>query len=127
MRLNYDCIRDILIAIEETTTFDKGFEFYGNSHNSHLSKYQPEEILYHIKQLNFAGLLHDCKFMYDEDVIINDLSWEGHEFLNNIRNQDTWNKTKNLAKELGINSLKALSQISAKYVTQLVLNNFIQN
>lgn len=125
MRLNYDCIRDILLTIEEVTTFDKNFEFYRDSDNLLLSKYQPEEILYHIKQLNLAGLLYGHGHMQDGDIIIDDLSWEGHDFLNNIRNQDVWNKTKNLAKELGVYSLKSLSLISAKYVTQLVLNNFI--
>nr|DAE84039.1 MAG TPA: hypothetical protein [Caudoviricetes sp.] len=33
MELNYDCIRDVLLAIEKVTTFDKSFTLYNNLEN----------------------------------------------------------------------------------------------
>lgn len=43
---------------------------------------------------------------------INGLTYQGHEFLNSIRENKTWSKTKDVAKQAGIFSLKMLGEIA---------------
>ena len=69
--------------------------------------------------MNFVFI--DTPFSYI-DVI--DLSPEGHQFLANIRNNNIWKKTKNIALSLGIFSLSALRDISVNLASDTVINYF---
>ena len=60
MELNYDCIRDVLLAIEKVTTFDKSFTLYNNLEN--LQQYTIEELQYHFRQCDLAGFCLRFKF-----------------------------------------------------------------
>lgn len=53
-------------------------------------------------------------------ITISDLSPEGHEFLNNIRDDTNWHKTKEVAGKIGSFSLNMLSQIATNIVTSLI-------
>ncbi len=96
MKLNPECIRDVLIEIESNTgyqtfwTFDESTVQSGN-----LSRYTYEELAYHISQCNKAGLIDGYR-VYDsgESGLVADLSPYGHEFLANIRTETVWNKLK---------------------------------
>ncbi len=41
------------------------------------------------------------------------LTWQGHEFLDAVRDKDIWTKTLDVAKQGGTNSLSALFDIAA--------------
>lgn len=93
MKLNSDCIRDILITVEENSDFHHVTEYKTESPFAILSKYSSEEILYHIMQCQKSGLIDDVRY-YDggKHTTIRDLSPSGHEFLANIRNDTIWKK-----------------------------------
>lgn len=95
MRLNLDCIRDILIAAEEVITFDKPFSYERDDDSKLSSTYSHDEIIYHIRQAKDSGLITTSDF-YDsgEFVYITDLTPEGHEFLANIRTDTVWKSLK---------------------------------
>jgi hypothetical protein len=52
--------------------------------------------------------------------IIVDLSPMGHEFLANIRADTNWNKTKEIAKAVGSESLNILAQIAGQVINSLI-------
>ena len=100
MRLNPDCVRDILLTVEEITDFNTYWNFSKyNILDDRLKKYSPEEFIYHVHQCYKANLIDDCRF-YDagETGVIGDLTPYGHQFLSNIREDANWNKTKEIAK-----------------------------
>ena len=113
MRLNPDCIRDVLIAVEENTDTQNVFSFSSAMQfKPPLDKYDYNTILYHIRQCNLAGLLinlreYDCG---DSGIIV-DLSPSGHEFLANTRTGNVWNKLK----EKGIASIPFLLQFAKDF------------
>jgi len=128
MKLNLDCIRDILLCVEESIGFMDLMQFdYGeNKLNQlpHLEHYDEETIMYHIKQCSEAGLLSGVQFFLDGSAIVMDLTPHGHEFLANIRSDTNWNKTKEIAQKAGSTSLSVITQIAAKVLSELITGRF---
>jgi hypothetical protein len=121
MKLNPDCIRDILLTVEETTTYSKLFEFDEDDiKQERLKTYNGEEILYHLRQCKADDFFLDCKFTLDGICLINDLSPKAHRFLADIRSDTIWNKTKEKAKSIGSYSLDVLVKIASGVVTTMV-------
>lgn len=94
MRLNPDCIRAILLTVEENCDFDTPWQYVAEKHNSeYLSTFTHSEIIYHISQCSQMGFFASIRFFGDGEIVfISDLSPIGHEFLSNIRNEPLWKK-----------------------------------
>lgn len=120
MKLNNDCVRDILFCTEENTGYRSSFAIPKDLEpTSQLSKYELEEVLYHIGQCQKSGLL-EAKNYIDGGIAISDLTPKGHDFLANIRSDTVWNDTKAVGQKIGITSLSALLQISTGVVTTII-------
>lgn len=122
MKLNPDCIRDILLTVEELTDFNHYLEYRINANSfDKLSSYTHEEIAYHIRQCELSNLIYNVHY-YDggENIIIQDLAPKGHEFLSNIRSDSIWSNTKAVASKIGEISLEALIKISTGILTQMI-------
>lgn len=121
MKLNPDCIRDILLFVEENVNNDilyiseENYKDFG-----HISKYTYEEIEYHTQQVAMYGFLSKFKNDLSEGFIFHMLSPTGHEFLENIRNEENWKQTKGVAKHAGSFSLNVLSNIASEVVSSAV-------
>lgn len=94
MRLNPNCIRDILFEIERFSEFYSIYEYDPDNLpvNSYLTKYSKNTVLYHIRQCDLSGYLFNTNWSFFEYVGIEDLTPLGHEFLSNIRDESTWKK-----------------------------------
>ena len=120
MKLNPDCIRDILFVVENNAT-------YSNDVSEETifkeldSKYPREEILYHVRQCEHSGLFLQVVH-YFGGFSIQDLSPYGHQFINDIRQDNNWSKTKEIAKSVGSFSLDVLKDISSQVITNLISN-----
>ncbi len=91
MERNWDKIREILIATESLEP-----EKYLTV--SDFDKEQPYEYSYHVELMEEAGLLNASisKALGPgaTDFHIRRLTWSGHEFLDAIRSESIWSKTK---------------------------------
>ena len=117
MKLNPDCIRDILLAVEDTSSYGKiisSFELYKSTS---LSNYSENEILYHVRQLAWSKMLEQTDFYLDNSFSILDLSPQGHEFLNNIRSDDNWNKTKKFSAKIGSLAVSTLQSVASSIIS----------
>lgn len=120
MKLNSDCVRDILIAIEDSANFQEAISNKQLGKSDVLKPYTREEILYHLRQLSWSGLIQGFDCYADGGYSILDLSPKGHEFLNNIRSDKNWNRTKKLASKIGSQSLSALQQIASNVISATI-------
>lgn len=114
MKINQECIRDILLFIESTVTPSKpSTSIYELVEN--LS-YDEDTLSYHIDLISQNNLV--TKVSYSDDVAshISDLSPVGHQYLEKIRDNNKWNKIKN--------STSNLLNISLPIAIEHVLNNF---
>jgi hypothetical protein len=130
MKLNPDCIRDILLTVEAESGYNKGFYFHPNTPESkkwedfdYLKKYQYEEVCYHLRQCDDTGYF-SCRghkkaltFWLGNGFVVDDLSPKGHEFLNNIREDTNWKKTKEKAKSIGSLALSVLEKIATSVIS----------
>lgn len=126
MKLNPDCIRAILLAVESNCDFHNHFHYLKcNPVTGSLSCYSHEEIIYHIRQCSKSGLIDSVHYSENSASIrIGDLSPAGHEFLANIRNDTFFNKVKSIASELGVNSLDDIRQIALNAAVLLIKGYF---
>ena len=116
MKLNPNCIRDILITVEEHSDFYHQTEYNIEDPFENLSKYSHDEILYHILQCEKSGLIDGVQYYDDGDLTdIRDLTPAGHEFLANIRNDTVWKK---LAQKGKGASLPILMELAKTFAVQ---------
>lgn len=126
MRLNPDCIRDILLTVEETVDFSTHMQFPAAEDYPTLSEYPHEEVLYHVKQCELSGFLTKVTWYIGSKsgCLIFDLSPAGHAFLENVRSDTNWTKTKDIAKSVGSTSLDALTKIATSVISTIISAQF---
>lgn len=131
MKLNPDCIRAILLYLEENQKIDSSNgKMKPLPWASHLpetiTEFSAEDVVYSVKQMSESRLIDTRPIRADGmiDYIFNDITPYGHEFLENIRAEENWSKTKNVATKLGNFSLSALEKI-AEGVTTAAINKML--
>ena len=121
MKLNPDCIRDILLYAESNTDLKNMVCLSPADIPDELSAYAPNEIMYHIKQCELSGLFGEKVSWYiSGNCMIRYLSPSGHKFLSDIRSENAWSKTKQIACYIGANSIDTIKQIAAGVITSLI-------
>ena len=125
MKLNPDCMREILLAIENCK--------YGEMLNfsqivSQLPDYSKEDISYSCEKPYEAGFIDAVSKNYmrgDCPIIkVKNITYDGHQFLDNIREEDNWQKTKDIAKSVGSVSIPTLMQIATNVISSVVQSKF---
>ena len=123
MKLDPDCTRAILLAIEKVCDINHGFDSVKNL-SSIACNYTEDKILYHAQQCNMAGMMVNFKRYYGDFWSVEDLSPKGHEFLANIRNENIWSNVKDISKKVGSSSLDAITRIAANVISELIKAHF---
>lgn len=133
MKLNPDCIRDILLYLEENLKISEN-EFSSITFQKikcDLSNYSEDDIfysIYNLKQIRYIeGNIKDVGEMKMYICEIQNITWNGHQFLNTIRPTSVWEATKLGASKLGIMSIQALSTIAMKVAEAIVTNPIVIN
>lgn len=142
MKLDIDCVRDIMIWVEETTTpthfavyvnvdllDGQGDFLYPNpecmprpneQQQKLLKKYSNEVLVYHLNYCVEAELLALANSSDGISITIRDLTPKGHDFIGNIRHGPVFQKTKDVLETLGVKTLDAAVQVSALVVSELI-------
>ena len=109
MKLDLDCVRKIMLAVE-----DKPLNEILNPEKLHrlLPEFSEDEITYCCLKLDEAGLLEivSIKLMRQNHPgikSVNDLTFQGHQFLENIRDDSVYFEVKKKAKSVGSFALLA--------------------
>lgn len=125
MKLNADCIRDVMICIEENLEYNT--EWTIKTLHDFLPEYTFEELSYTCQKLNEGGLLNVMTvpmMSYIEPQIarVQSLTFDGHEYLETIRSPKIWQQTKEYIKStsLGV-SIAVIGEI-AKRLTLKSIN-----
>lgn len=127
MKLNPDCIRDILLDIEDTSTINTSWKYDSHNPSIRLSCYDQFEIAYQARYCSESGMISGFSVGGNsESVFASDLTPTGHEFLANIRNDNFFNKIKNIANDLCIESLTGLHQIAMDAALMVIKSYFNQ-
>lgn len=126
MKLNVNCIRDIMIFVES-----RPLEPHLNLTKliDALPQYTEDEIYYNCLKLSEGDLL-DVKTVpiagsYNLGIkSIHHLTFYGHEFLEHIRGEDNWTKIKQTAEKVGSFSISTLMAVATEVITAKVSTFF---
>lgn len=108
MRLNHDCVRDVMLFIEEEQELEMALhlpDFLNQKKpaKSRLDKYDAETIKYSLMKLDETNYLNDNCVITQYQLIefdVTSITWNGHKFLDTIRDPKIWKTTKNVASHL---------------------------
>lgn len=120
MKRDMELTRTILLQIEASPEFStvNGEMRPVSAALLGIDGHSEEEIVYHSAQLVDAGFLTgNTKMAGHGIVMIGNLTWSGHEFLDDIRDQDIWQKTKERAKgvaSIGVGFLWEIAKAELK-------------
>lgn len=121
MKLNPDCIRDLLLDVEENTSIHKSIMYVFNSpQEGRLAKYTNEEVEYHLEQCDLNGYFVGYKNYVGNSAKVDYLSPSGHAFLSDVRSDSVWQHTKAVAGKIGAWSLDTLNKIAVNVVSEII-------
>ncbi len=125
MKLNYDCLRDVLITLETHLEIEENLRFHLMKLDQiiafdELSGYSKQDIYYCVYNLieidyitgniRFAdgGVPHFCA--------VNNITYHGHEFLQSIKSDTVWNEIKAKIKPVATLSIPIISEVAKKLI-----------
>jgi hypothetical protein len=112
MQRDMDLTREILLNLAADDELD-GMEGkqYGAPESMGISGHSAEEVGYHLRLLIQAGYLTEIGEIETMPVLYG-LTWNGHEFLDNIRDETIWRRTKARLKGLPSAALAVVASIA---------------
>ncbi len=101
MKRDSDLIRKLLLILEaDIGTRPKMYPFEVNASKPFIDGHSDKEVYEHFLMLLDSPFLRG-KRQPDGPVLIQELTWEGREFLDAIRGDSVWTKTKMHAEKIG--------------------------
>ena len=128
MKRNMDLVREILLEIEK--------QYVSTAiYNLKVEGYDAETIAYHCKILFEAGLISDYKAQYADNTIysfgVGSLTWVGNDYLDKVRDNSTWRKTKDAIAKKGLplvfDTIKTISTAFITATAEGVANSILKN
>ena len=118
MTRDWELVREILVKLEEKSDTKKGLR------PEEIQSHDREVVSYHIKLLLQARLVEgECSKALSAPLycFAYNLTWEGHEFLDKIRNDTVWNKVKTTLKNKGIEfSFDSIKILASEYIRSMI-------
>lgn len=117
MKRDWEIVRKLLLALEQL----------GDTHSciESLDAIDDETTAYHIRLLIGSGLITgECREAVNMPLrcMAEAMTWEGHEFLDKIRSDGVWNKTKAIAREKGLSlSFELIKTVAGEVIKALIL------
>jgi len=113
MKLDKDLVREILLQVEASTRPLGWVEL-------DFPDRPDEDISYQVQKLNEAGFLHADELTSSSgyEWKARQLTYEGHEFLDTVRDSEVWRTTKETAKKVGSASVEVLFAIGKSVIKQ---------
>lgn len=129
MKLNYDCLRQILLVIEEDLVWENDLNYCGLTLRymvQKLPKFSTADIAYTTKIAIEADLIEGCLHDCDSgilDISYFGLTYEGHQFLDTVRENKIWKKTKEIISSAGGASLSVITSVATNCLTSFISNH----
>lgn len=128
MKRDMDLVREILLEIEKLYVSTAIY-------NLKIDGYNTETIAYHCKILHEAGLISNYKAQYADNTIysfgVGSLTWEGNDYLDKVRDNSIWRKTKDVITKKGLplvfDTIKTISTAFITAAAEGVANSILKN
>jgi Hypothetical protein (DUF2513) len=116
VQLQPDFVREILLAIEA----DPKYAGVNPRPIIILDGHTEEETKYHVSRLIQAGLV-DGNFNRPQlPPLVKGLTWDGHQYLENIRDPEIWKKTNESLREVGGFSFDLVKALAKGFIKKQI-------
>lgn len=120
MKLDIDCVRDILIELEQQPRFVR---MTPDQFSKLLPKYSLRQIIYTCWRLHEGGYINlfiyrPIGFPEPQIRLIGDLTFQGHEFLADIKPKSNWERLSHALKQGGSASFKTVANVAVDIGTE---------
>lgn len=116
-----------MLFIEDKQTYGKMLSITDFSSSELTAKYSEDDICYTLIVLNGTNYL-DSDLSYMDHRLssysVRSITWEGHKFLDTIRDPKVWRKTKSIASKFESVSVTMLSSIASNVINHLIDKSF---
>ena len=130
VKLDLDCVRDVLLYVEANQRFDSSQILKRISLNelaNGLPCYDLDAVLYTCQKLGEGGYLvyydsYASDSLYDAGVA--EITFAGHEFLETIRPEDVYKRTKSIVSKTGSFALDFVKVVASKVLAEVINAKF---
>ena len=125
MKLNPDCMRDILFYLEEHLSISEELEFEEISMYAlaqHLD-YPIQELADTLVILTEAGYIISIRNDNDDriaDLDVYRITYDGYQFIETIRPEPVWAKVKSTGKHIGSFSIDVITRVATTVLTSMI-------
>lgn len=119
MRLNHDCVRETMLYLERTLEYTGAI----NLSDFTLEGFTYEDTIYTLQKLSEAEYISaTVKQDVTGDILIyvHSITWEGHRFLDTVRDNKVWTGTKKILSTVSSSSISFVSTIASQVLTNLI-------
>lgn len=124
MKLNQDCLRDLMLYLEDTLTMRNYILIDCYSNDTFLEKYNIDDLRYTALKLIEANYIDASTRKFLDvavpEIRIKSITFAGHKFLDTIRDDKVWKKTKNVLSGFKSTSIEIISETASKVITNLI-------
>lgn len=124
LKLNQDCLRDLMLELEDKLFINT--HIYTDEFRTLkiFDKYSDEDVYYSLKQLIKMGLIdgatkNQAATVQPYYIDVYDIEPKGHEFLNNVRDDNVWKETKKRISKFASVSIPVLQQVSTAVIQKM--------
>ena len=125
MKRDMDLVRLIFLEVEKHDANLASYE------SIKIDGYSSSEIREHVILLEKAGLISDAHYTIDGSVWVQRITWDGYDYLDKVRDNTIWKKTKDAIKEKGLplifDTIKTISSAFITAAAEGVANSIIKN
>lgn len=119
MKLNHDCIRDVLKHVEN----DLHFTEMKQSLSLSIDGYSHDEVTYTLMLLVDSGYIIGDIRKYNDgavNVLYKHLTMKGHELLDNIRDDNVWKTTKEKLSKISSVSIGIINDVASQVISNIL-------
>lgn len=127
MKLNHDCTRECLLFLEQELELNQSIDPVDVINSLNYTEDITSYALQKLREANYiVGGVNISYDFYGNGILeltpIKDITWEGHEYLDTVRDNRVWKKTKDIT-----SSLKSVSLSMMKTVATQVLVGILKD
>ena len=124
MKLNHDCVRDLLLFAEEHLEY--GNRLFVNE--ASIKDYATTDLIYAADKLYEAGYIDADKHVFFgshgiPSIEIKSITWDGHQFLDNVRDDGVWKNTKNIISGFASASIGIINNVATQVISGMIKSN----
>lgn len=114
MKRDMDLVRDLLLKIEGHPGLNRVAQYQFGPGDIGITEENHTAVAFHLDLMIEAGLVQGNSAM--RMPIVSGLTWQGHEFLDAIRDDGIWKKTKEGASRIGGWTVPIITELAKGYL-----------